>query len=334
MYILKFNELSELWFSKSTNDICYSYKIELKALIKHMNNHLGEKHIHEIYPIDITNMVISLSNNNPNTDKPMAKQTLSTLIKTAGRIFEFAIDNGLIDKNPVRGTAKRIPKNAPKKIVSDISKTEQLLIINTPHRCRIAALIMMFMGLRTNELLALRWKNIDLIEKKAYICERAVKDDFNSYIISPDTKNGKSRYVTIPDNLCKLFANELKTAKSEYVFPRTDGTLHTPSSWKSAWRSYMNTINHSYYNHIQNTNLSIHNPKGYPRLIDIKPHQLRHTYATLLYVSGTNVLVASKLLGHSSVQITLDIYTHLDEEYKTLDISNFNSYLSNDLCRV
>lgn len=72
-------------------------------------------------------------------------------------------------------------------------------------------------------------------------------------------------------------------------------------------------------------------PNGYPKMLTIKPHQLRHTYATLLYLSGTDPLTASKLLGHSSVQLTLDIYTHLDEQYKTLDITNFNNFLENDL---
>ena len=47
---------------------------------------------------------------------------------------------------------------------------------------------------------------------------------------------------------------------------------------------------------------------------DITPHMFRHTYATSLYYSGVDIKTAQYLLGHSSIQMTLDVYTHLDNE--------------------
>ena len=47
-------------------------------------------------------------------------------------------------------------------------------------------------------------------------------------------------------------------------------------------------------------------------------------------MAGVDILTTSKLLGHSSIQITLEIYTHLDEKYKALNISKFNDYINND----
>lgn len=334
MDILKFEELSQIWFEQNTVGICYEYATELKSIIKHLNRYFGERNICDIHPVDITTMISELSKNNPNTGKPMSKQMLNVLVKTSYRIFDMAVDNDWIRKNPAKGKTKFIPKNAPKKKVSSISKAEQLAIINTPHRCRTAALIMMFMGLRTNELLALKWKNINFIEKKAYICEHAEKVSPNRYMVMPDTKNRKSRYVTIPDSLCKLLFDEMRKATFEFVFSKTDGTLHTPSSWRSAWRSFMNTVNYYYCIQINGAKFSKNSPKGYPKLIKIDPHQLRHTYATLLYVSGMDVLTGSKLLGHSDVQLTLNTYTHLDEVYKTPDISPLNEYLSSNFSNL
>ena len=222
---------------------------------------------------------------------------------------------------------KSVPKNSPKKIVSAISKSEQLMVLNTPHRCQIAALIMMLTGLRVGELLALEWSDIDFENRRLYVRQHAVKIAPNKFEVQPGTKNGKNRYVTIPENLIEFLEKSKLNAKSYLVFPKTDNTLNTPSSWKSAWNSYINTLNwkNSGYKG------SKFDPKGYPKSIKINPHQLRHTYATLLYKSGTDLKTASKLLGHSTVQLTLDIYTHLDEEYKTLDISKFNDFLSKDL---
>lgn len=328
---MDFRTLSQLWFTESTNGLCYTYANSLRSLLNHINRYLGDLLITEIKPIDIIYMINDLSSNkNPNTGKPMSKKTLKTIVATTSRIFEMAIDNDWAFKNPARNKAKNIPKNARKKEVTAISERDRKLILSIPHKCQIAAMIMMLLGLRANELIALKWIDLDFNTKRAYIRRHAVKISANEYEIQSGTKNGKKRYVTIPDILLEKLREEKITSSSEYVFPKTDGEPHTPSSWKSVWNGYINSLNYSLYIE-DHPSVSKYDPKGYPKTLKINPHQLRHTYATLLYLSNTDVLTASKLMGHSSVQITLDIYTHLDEEYKTLDISNFNNYIANDL---
>ena len=72
-------------------------------------------------------------------------------------------------------------------------------------------------------------------------------------------------------------------------------------------------------------------PSGIPELMDrFTAHQLRHTYCTMLYLAGVDILTASKLMGHSDVKITLEIYTHLDEKYKRLNIDKFNKFIAGD----
>lgn len=326
---IKFDEFAKIWFDQNSFGFCYTYRKNLSSAIDHMNYFFGDKKISEVLPVDITTMIHQLAVNNPNTDNPASKQTLRIIVNTAYQIFDFAMDNNLIDKNPAKEKTKIIPKNAPVQKVTAISKTEQQLIFTTPHRCQIAALIMMLMGLRTCEMLALQWKHIDFTNKRAYICEHAVKVSPNQFKVMPGTKTGATRYVTIPDNFCDYLFTEMKNSKSNLVFPKTNGDLNTPSSWRSAWRSYTNTLSYYFTQQTQ----SKYSPNGYPKIIDIQPHQLRHTYATLLYMSGVDALAASKLLGHKSVQMTLEVYTDLDSRYSTIDISNFNEYLASDLCK-
>lgn len=70
-------------------------------------------------------------------------------------------------------------------------------------------------------------------------------------------------------------------------------------------------------------------PGGLPIKIDtFTPHQLRHTYASMLYKSGIDVMTAKEQLGHSDITTTLNIYTHLDSEYKTRNMDKLNGYLS------
>lgn len=76
-------------------------------------------------------------------------------------------------------------------------------------------------------------------------------------------------------------------------------------------------------------------PTGIPDIMErFSAHQLRHTYCTMLYIAGVDILTASKLMGHSSVDVTLKIYTHLDEKYKKINIDKFNTFISSSNNRV
>ena len=57
---------------------------------------------------------------------------------------------------------------------------------------------------------------------------------------------------------------------------------------------------------------------------------LRHTFATSCLESGMNIKVLSKLLGHSNIQITLDTYSHVLEQFETAEISKFTDYLEKE----
>ena len=60
----------------------------------------------------------------------------------------------------------------------------------------------------------------------------------------------------------------------------------------------------------------------------LHPHMLRHTYATTLYRAMVDLRTAQKLMGHSSIQVTADIYTHLEQEDSLHVADKLNEYLS------
>ena len=61
---------------------------------------------------------------------------------------------------------------------------------------------------------------------------------------------------------------------------------------------------------------------------DITPHIFRHTYATMLYNAGVDIKTAQYLLGHATIQMTLDIYTHLQEGKEKVAIEKLNTLLA------
>lgn len=201
------------------------------------------------------------------------------------------------------------------------------------HRAQPAAMIMLFSGLRTGETLALKWEDVDFERKIISVTKSVQRVASNLYQVKPGTKNKKNRVVTIPECL-SIFLAKLKiqnnSLDSDYINCQKDGSLHTPSSWKSVWKSYNTQLNFAKYKQIH-PEVSIFSPEGIPRVLDIvNAHQLRHTYATMLYKSGVDLLTASSLLGHSDVKLTLNIYTHLDEKYKQINISKLNDYINDN----
>lgn len=333
---ITFKELSQRWLSVSSLGKTYTYQQNLQSYINHLNNGIGDCKVADVKPAHIDEIIRQLYIENPNTKKPTSKKVLKNIVDCATRIFDYAIENELIYKNPARNKKKVIPKNAPTKIVSAITPEQQQLVIDTEHRAKIAAVIMMFMGLRTGEVLALEWGDIDLVNYKLSVNKRTQRISSNKYIVTEGTKNGKCRYVSIPVNLGAWLKKKKDISNSYLVVPNRNGELQSPTQWRNLWNTYQNEINYSAYcKKCVNAGLipaNKHTPAGIPRVVNtFNAHQLRHTYATLLYISGVDVLTASELLGHSNIEITLKIYTHLDKQFRELNISKFDNYIQSDL---
>ncbi len=335
----KFNEIAKLWLENECYGKDYTYIKELQSAVKHLNRYFGETICGSIKGLDIDNFIrYNYEHNNPNTDKPFSKRLLKDLVSVGFRIFEFALDNELIGnvRNPFTGKKKKIPKDTPVGERKPIDESQKEMILSVAHRSQIAALIMLYCGLRKGEVIALEWSDIDFNEKIISVTKSAVRSDGNHYKITPHTKNGKDRYIPIPDNLLSfLKISKFSSNGEKYIFPQKNGEMQTITSWSKAWNSYITHLNYRYYYNtckaFGQTPKAFNAPSGIPKVIErFTAHQLRHTYCTMLYMAGVDILTTSKLMGHSSIQITLEIYTHLDEKYKRLNISKFNEYIRTD----
>ncbi len=332
--IVKFSELSKKWVDSEVVGYTYQYEREIKSAVSHLNSKFSEYYITDIKQEDVKIFINERYNFNPNTGKKMSRHMLSDIIDVGSRIFEFAIANDLAYKNPFRYKKKLIPKKATKSTRNALTDEQKNRVLSTEHRAKIAAILMLFCGLRVGELLALEWSDIDFLNKKLSVNKSAERVGNNLYQVTPHTKNGRDRYLPIPDNIIDYLKYEKKKSLSYLVCPKCDGSLQTPSSFNNMWNSYQTEINYKCYCQRQKKEnkecKSKYSPTGIPRVIErFTAHQLRHTYCTMLYFAEVDVLTASKLMGHSSVELTLRIYTHLDEKFKTQNISKFNEYTKN-----
>lgn len=309
-----FKYWAEIWYSNIKVGVSKSQSVSLRCNLNHLYRFIGDMPIQSIKAQNIDNIITELLTNNPNTHRPMGKKTLKDIKNTASRVFDTAIENDVNCSNPAHN--RRIPRRAPESKRRALTKDEQKIIIENHHRARIGALIMMLAGLRRGELIPLTWDDIDLDNLKIIVNKSVEKVSSNKFEVKDGTKTEKEgRIIDIPVDLAIEIEEAKKVATSQYICCKRDGTMHTPTSWKKMWQSYIKDL------------LKDENAK-HTHIEEITPHFLRHTYATLLYISGVDVLTAAKLLGHSDVRTTIAIYTHLDKLMVDKSVEKLDNYIS------
>jgi integrase len=157
-------------------------------------------------------------------------------------------------------------------------------------------------GMRRNELLALRWRDVDLDAGRLTV-EQSLEQTAAHGVRakSPKTTKGR-RTITLPGTTVielrghwraqqeqRLALGMGKSPADSPVLATWDGKFMSPSAFNYAWRHQMRAV-------------------GMP---NVRLHSLRHTHASTLIAAGVDVLTVSRRLGHSSPTITLNVYGHL-----------------------
>lgn len=325
-----FEDWTKSWLTIKKSEVSYG---------RYMCYIYNAEKYHSLFPYSITKLktydfqrvILELAKKNPNTGKPTAAETLKQIKSTATQICRLAIENRVMDYNPVN--AVKIPKSLPKEPKKALSQQQRHWICNTPHRMQLFAMIALYAGLRRGEALALNWSDIDL-EKGTININKSIHFQGNTPILTHSAKNTTSiRIVYIPSILIDFLQKEKQNSKKNHstlLFTTKSGNLMTQSSFRRGWESYMIELNLKYGTFLKQAK-SKFQPQKIPLSIPyFTPHNLRHTFATMLYLSGVDIMTAKDQLGHANIQTTLNIYTHLDSEYKEKKIQKLDEFLNTE----
>lgn len=266
-----------------------------------INNHFDL--IENMKLMDLTKSDIMMQiNKDENSD-----ETKRRIILTIKQILESAIDDGLIYKNVARSIKAPSSNPEERRPLTDAEKKAIKECSFTPME-KVYVDILYCCGIRRGELLALQKNDINL-KAGTITVGKSITFVGGSKIKYPKSKSGM-RTIPIPDWLSKEMKEYLSSLDSLYLFHGRNKALISQSTAKRLWQSIFNKINVAMggtpdiYKRGKLVSRGIH-------VTDVTPHIFRHNYATMLYYAGIDVKEAQKLLGHSSIKITLEIYTHL-----------------------
>lgn len=259
-------------------------------------------------------------------DKVKKFKRYREFISNTSRIFDYAIRRKIISKNPVKNIYIPVP---PSKIDDDakenyLSKDELIVFLNAldnlDNMKQATFLHLLAMsGCRMGELLGLQWKNVFLNE--GYI---KIKQSLARGI-------GRRLYLETP-----------KTKSSIREIPLDAETVKALKTWKAQQRKDLLAIGFNSMSPEQlvfsktNTNgfIQLSTPiKWLKKVLDrldikrITLHGLRHTHATMLLESGRTLKDVSARLGHSSIEITSDLYIHVTEKRSRESVNELVNYL-------
>lgn len=251
-----------------------------------------------------------------------ARRTVQLHLDMINMIFNYAIVNRMASINPCN--AVKIPGGLPKK-EREMPSDEQLkkVVEGQSLEFGLFPVMLLYTGLRRGELLALTWNDIDRKEKVIHITKSVYFVGDSAQIKLPKTETGK-RDVILIDALLSILPN--KKGKG-FIFGG-DSPL-SKSSVRRNWIKWCKEAGLA----TQTERSSGSKKDGTKRTQtdwkpDITPHQLRHAYATILYDAGISVKDAQDLLGHSSIQVTMDIYTHIRKKRKDDTANTLNEFVS------
>lgn len=223
------------------------------------------------------------------------------------QIFQDALHNGLIKSNPCEyAKMPKIDKPSPK--VGTIYTPEQckkLLELTKGTILHDMIYITFIYGLRRSEMLGLKWDAIDFDNNTINICHTVVVQKTVTFKDRTKNKTSNRTYPLLAeirdlllerkrkqDEYKKIFGNCY--IDTGYVFTKEDGNIYFPS----------------YPSHCLDKTLKRYN------LPHIRWHDLRHSCASALLLKGWQMKEISEWLGHSSINITMDIYSHINIEHK------------------
>jgi integrase len=271
------------------------------VLEQYLRPRFGKKLLTEIRRDDIKTLINDLIR------KDLSRNTIRNALCVIRGLFNYAIEEGLLESNPAArlGRFTRSAKTAEAKGVALTNKEVQQFLKAAQEICpEFYPLFLMAVraGLRRGELVALQWGDVQLggdendSERFILVRHNYVRREHTT------TKSKKARRVDLSRELRRVlvdlrdkrlleaYLKGKNDISEETVFRSPEGTILDPDN-----------LYHRVF-------LPVLAKAGIRR---IRLHDLRHTFGSLLLQNGASIVYVKEQMGHSSIQVTVDIYGHL-----------------------
>jgi len=250
-------------------------------------------------------------------DKKLSARTVAYNRTVLRKALEQAVDWREIPHNPAARGIKTPDADARK--IDAVTQEEVRAILGALERDRLAALFILyvFTGLRCSEALGLRWSDVDLDGRKIRVNGQLKRFNKQFVIVEPKTSHSK-RTLIIPMPAVNALREWRIRQNEERMMLRPDW-----SDWGLVFTTEMGTPIHR-----RNVKRTLDRLLTKAKLAHQRIHDLRHAYATLSHGAGEDLKTISENLGHKSIRITADIYTHVSQTVKEMAADRLAAFVA------
>ena len=215
------------------------------------------------------------------------------------KAFKQAVQWGLMQRNPADAVSAPRLRKAEMHTLSE-SDVDSVLRSSYPEYYPLFYLAL-FTGLRRGELLALRWSDVNLPMAEISVSRSVVPLKGGKYLIKESKTPKSRRTVALSPSTCQVLLEHMEKQMANYsrldikfknntlVFCHLDNSPLKGNTVWCAWHKLMKRLG----------------------INDIRFHDTRHTMATMMLAAGVHPKIVQERLGHSSIAITLDTYSHV-----------------------
>ena len=297
----------------------YSVQTANRLGCEKLDTALGKMRLQDVRQIHIQQLAAA------NVDK--SKSHVTKLKQTVQQIFRSARQNQAITRDPCDGVVWQHAGAGTHRYL-ERWEIDHIATHWHEHRAGLWAMLMLFAGLRRGEALALRWEDIDIDTNVIHV-RQGVHFEISAPIIGAPKTPAAVRDIPIFPPLRAAILAQYGPQPSVFVCVGADHKPLTQPAWERGLEGFLNAMTNMLNGEdaIQPGRRSDRD-KAPRRKFSFRAHDLRHTFASMLYDAGVDVKTAQKLLGHADAVMTLKIYTHLSEAKKTDSVSKMESFSS------
>lgn len=313
LVICSFSRVSDEWIQANKSQWKESSNVKY---INILNNHLlpefGQRNITDITRTDIQAYISKLLTSGGRNNAGLAPKTVNSIISVMKNIFEYAAET----KSYILINFRGLNVKQPQKQMRILSQSEQSILteylLKESSNTGIGILLSLYTGLRVGEVCALKWDDISFRDKCIHVNKTMQRiqvkgntDHKSEIIISAPKSECSVRDVPIPDKLL-LMLQERQNAPNTYFLTGKTTLYVEPRTMQNRFKST-----------IKKAGIA---PANF--------HALRHTFATRCIELGFDIKSLSEILGHASVNITLNRYVHPSMELKQKNMNMLSDLLA------
>ncbi len=277
-------------------------------------------------------------------DKGLSNSTIKFFHTILVPCFNLAVDDDMIRKNPVKKECIK-PYKGGAKVKQALTREEQKILLDFMENSNIynsyVPMIKYMIGTacRIGEVIGITWKNVDMKNKKVIIDHQLIykkdSDGKTKFMITDTKSQSGHREIPMTNDIYNALVDQRQykmfmgtprdytvDGYNRFVFTTRSGKPIAPNGFNNAMKNIVKAYN-------RQETIKAELEKRQPVLLPhISAHTFRHTGCTRMAEAGIDIKVLQRIMGHSDISVTMDVYNHVNEDRIQNELEKLESMMA------